>query len=156
LQVAGDLYSVHARSTDGGFAFGRTVADCRAGDVSGLRVPLGKVQGVLSTEPPDATRIQIGAAGEDGVALVSGAPGAVPPTSALLVVNLDTGQLNTGVSSGDGSFALPLFAPAGSFVLVKQDPTGRFLGNLDTTAGTIVYAAPPAGTFAATAAVGAD
>src|SRR5262249_13706575 len=49
-----------------------------------------------------------------------------------------THQDNMTVSASDGSFSLPLFAPPGSHIQIKQDPTGRYLPNMNLAAADSV------------------
>src|SRR5262249_57916132 len=75
---------------------------------------------------------------ENGMATVSGQTGSVEPLASVAAINLDTHQDNMTVSAADGSFSLPLFAPPGSHVQIKQDPTGRYLPNMNLAAADSV------------------
>jgi len=74
--------------------------------------------------PPDAAKIAIGAADQDGFASVTGAPGAVPPYATVWIENLDARNVVLTDADAQGAFQATLFAPPGSSVMVKVDPSG--------------------------------
>jgi hypothetical protein len=74
--------------------------------------------------PPRAWLIRISTPNAAGDVTITGAAGAVTPRSTVALVTLDTGHLVTTPAGADGSFSGSLFAPAGSSVLVKSDPSG--------------------------------
>ena len=80
---------------------------------------------------PNASLITIGAPGPDGVTLVTGGPGSVPP---LVYVAVDTLEYAHGVivaSTADGSFSASVIAAPGATIHIKwhphtgPPPTGR-------------------------------
>ena len=73
--------------------------------------------------PPDASLISVSPPDADGYSTVSGAPGAVPPYSAVAVANLSAAPMAATLSDGSGAFTTTaLYAPPGSSLLVKYDP----------------------------------
>ncbi|MEE9182370.1 MAG: hypothetical protein V3U33_07395, partial [candidate division NC10 bacterium] len=55
---------------------------------------------------------------------VTGAAASVPPDSFVVLVTLETGHFTSVQATADGSFTTSLFAPSGTSVLVKVDPSG--------------------------------
>jgi hypothetical protein len=80
--------------------------------------------------PPKAARITISVPNEVGDVTIIGAPGAVPGSSAVALFTLETGHVAIAQATPDGQFSTSLFAPAGTSVLVKADPTGLVVRNL--------------------------
>lgn len=100
---------------------------------------------------PVAERIQVTLPDSNGQATITGAAGAVPGVGTVSVANLNTVEINFTASRADGSFSLRMFAPAGSHLSVRFDPTGRRLGFVSSSNGfvdgppaTMLYAVPPA------------
>jgi len=103
-----------------------TKIDLRDGDVTGLVITLtSEIPVPFPTTPPDADSISVGDPDAEGYATVSGAAGAVEPLSAVLLVNLSAGTVMTTTADDSGAFTATLYAPPGSSLLVKYDPTGR-------------------------------
>ena len=75
-------------------------------------------------DPPKAALISISPPTADGEVTLTGAAGSVAPGSAVFVATLDTGHFTTAQATASGSFTATLFAPAGTSVLIKADPTG--------------------------------
>jgi hypothetical protein len=161
LDVPPDVYAVHAISFSPRLRRGRASVDARNGDAA-VTIPLAIVdETLLPPAPPVAAKITVSAADAEGMATVSGAPGAVEPLSAVAAGNLLTNQINFKVSNADGSFSLPLFAPPGSVLEIKHDATGRFLPQTAGTnnvfegaTGTLVYVPAAAGTFSTMQLIG--
>jgi hypothetical protein len=117
--------------------------DASQGSVNGLVIPFPtKLEPIPDNTPPIASLISIGAADEGGIAVVTGAPGTVSGPAAIRVFNLNTGQFTNGASLANGAFSIPIFAPAGAWLSVSQDPTGLNSGN-PQAATTIIQAPPP-------------
>jgi hypothetical protein len=76
-------------------------------------------------DPPDATKITIGPAGNLGEALVTGSPGAALPLAQVLLVNLSTTHQSSAISEADGSFTARIYAPPGSAVQIKHGPASH-------------------------------
>jgi len=162
--VPPDRYSIHAIPDDTRYSRGRLNVDARAGDLQNLTITLPSDAGpFLTQDPPKASLISVANPNDDGVATVIGRAGAVDPSDSVVVVNLLTHQANLTVSEPDGSFAVPMFAPSGSYLQIKHDPTGKFLTHMnlgggnnaefEVPAGTILYV-PPQGDPARTIATG--
>lgn len=75
-------------------------------------------------DPPDVSKISIGAMNDLGEATISGEPNSVLPGANVLLVNLKTGHQAHTVSQSDGSFAVEIFAAPGSAIMVKHGPAG--------------------------------
>lgn len=146
-----DLYSVHARSAAADFYFGRVNLDARQTSSLAVDVAMKKNEPILTRTPPRASLISISAPAANGMATVSGQAGSVEPLASVVAVNCNTHQAGITVSASDGSFSLPLFATPGSSVQIKQDPTGRYLPNMNLSGGpefesppgTIISVNPP-------------
>lgn len=158
-QVVADHYSIQCWAfVASDFWFGRVNVDVTSADSRSVRVNLEANPSVITKTPPRAALISIGAAGADGVADIVGVAGAVEPLSSVVAGNLNTEQAAITVARADGSFATRMFAPPGSFIQVKHDPTGRYLpqigfnngtiNGLSLPPGTILHVPPPANTFA--------
>ncbi len=121
--------------------------DARNGSVSNLEMRIDTHSPIVPDDPPRAALIQFTVPDDEGRTTISGSAGAVPGRSGVVLVTMDTGQVAWTQSSGDGSFSAAIFAPAGSTVLVKDDPIGfqsrnvrdgAVGGNLALMAGTYV------------------
>jgi hypothetical protein len=145
--VAAGVYVIQALSCHPGEYFNSVAIDARKGSVKNIVVPAATPgQSLLSSTPPNAKLIKVGAADDGGIAVISGAPRAIKGPSRIRVVNLQTGHYTTGASGGDGSFTISLFAPPGSYLEVSQDPTGLAWGG-PRAAATIIRV-PPRGEVA--------
>ncbi|MBN1814057.1 MAG: hypothetical protein JXA14_19625 [Anaerolineae bacterium] len=133
------------------------------GAVSGVAEVSGQVApAVISqpfpTEPPRADLITVSEADLDGNAVVSGMPGAVEPSSAVMIVNLSSRNIITATADPMGAFEAVLYAPPGSSIMVKYDPVGdrveqvwqdafevtkSDISYLSVLPGTVIYAGPP-------------
>ncbi len=160
IAVVPDVYAILCSSNAGGVFGGRVNVDVRNVDARGVDVPVEKDPLNLTKTPPRASLITIGAPDDLGVATVSGAAGAVEALSAVMVANLQTQQVSLAASNADGSFSAKIFAPPGSFIQVKHDPTGRYLpeqnfngtlSGFSVPPGTVIYV--PAASGFATGAV---
>lgn len=80
--------------------------------------------------PPDASLITVGSPDVDGQATITGADGAVPPASGVAIINLSSGTLITATATAVGAFNATTFAPPGSALLIKYDPSGEFVNLL--------------------------
>ena len=127
--------------------FGSTAVDATQGSVEGVEITLSETGKSLTDErAPIASLITVGPADEGGLAVVSGAPGSVPGPARIGIVNLGTGHWTQGGSRADGSFDIPFLAPPGSWLEVRQDPTGfAWSGEDPRAAGTIIRVPPPGG-----------
>jgi hypothetical protein len=107
--------------------------------------PLRGANNCTADVPPKAALISVSAPGPLGDSTVTGAPGAVPGGSKVLLVTLNTGHSANATAAQDGSFEATLFAPPGVSVLVKAGFPAPF--NLDfyiCFPGTIIGAGEPA------------
>ena len=103
--------------------------------------------------PPVVSRITLSAPDANAEVSIGGAEGSVPARSTVVAVNLDTGHFATAQASASGAFDIPrLYAPRGTFVLIKADSTGRPFDPraqaLVGMAGTIVHVGHPPEMFA--------
>ncbi|MGB2982447.1 MAG: hypothetical protein WBC63_01140, partial [Candidatus Bipolaricaulia bacterium] len=80
---------------------------------------------VAEIMPPVAELITISSPDQDGYATVEGAAGSVLPYATVWVENLNARNVVLADSDAKGAFRAELFAPPGSSVLVKVDPTGE-------------------------------
>ena len=101
-------------------------------------------RGGVNDPPPRAALIALSAPDANGEVSLTGAKGAAPANASVVAVNLDTGNYATAQASSDGAFAMArLFAPAGTFVLIKADPGGAPFDpraqELVRMAGTILH-----------------
>ena len=86
----------------------------------------GALHGQTVKNPPIAARIR--AAPVSAVeSTVTGSAGTVPSQAYVLCATLETGHYTVVRAAIDGSFETTLFAPAGTTVLIKVDPTGTLL-----------------------------
>ena len=74
--------------------------------------------------PPDVRLITVSEPDADGYAIVTGAPGAVGPPSAVAVVNLSAQMPMTATADASGAFSATLYAPPGSSLHIRYDPVG--------------------------------
>ncbi len=129
---------VEFSSGEGAF-YSSIAVDATHGAVHEVFIPEVPINGpVYRKEPPVASRIQVNGPDENGIATITGGTGAADGLASVSVINLQTGQYNFGASNSDGSFAVSLFAPAGSWIGIHQDPTGqaRFSGSIHNTVGS--------------------
>ncbi len=89
----------------------------------------------VSDAPPRASLIQLATPDANHVTRVTGLPGAVLGNSAVVIVTLDTNHFVTAQAAPDGSFSQTIFAPAGTSLLLKMDPTGRSAARLVASDG---------------------
>ena len=85
--------------------------------------------------PPKADLIRISSPAVTGEVTLNGSDRSVPPHSAVIAVNLDTGHFTTTQATSSGSFTATLFAPAGASVLIKADPFGIHMARFLPSAG---------------------
>lgn len=102
--------------------------DTQSGDVNGLVLQASnRPASAVPDAPPRASLINVSAPDSGNMVSVGGAPGAVLPSSYVVLVTMDTGDWTWVHAAADGSFRASLFAPAGTSVLVKADPYGAQL-----------------------------
>ncbi len=89
----------------------------------------------IPDDPPKAESISIASPTVTGEVTLNGFAGSVPPNSAVVAINLDTGHFTTTQATGSGSFTATLFAPAGASVLIKADPFGIHMARFLPPAG---------------------
>lgn len=121
LVLAPDVYllSLAGTAPDGFKPWTRV--DLRVGDVANCVYRLvSQRPPVVPTTPPLAARIHVDAPDARGMALVHGDAGACEPLAAVVLATLDIDSPIMTVSNADGSFRASLFAPRGSYVLVKH------------------------------------
>lgn len=164
-RIRADVYTIRPAYRDSILA-GRVNVDATAGDARGISLavaPLDEVNPFAIADAPRADRISFSTPDEMGNLVVTGTPGAVEPLSSVLVGNRSTGNINLVASRADGSFTAGLFAPAGSPVMVRHDPTGLHLSTLQVggpgvssnlAPGTTLYVPIPAGRFACAGPIG--
>jgi hypothetical protein len=162
FDVPPDVYAIEGIGQFPRYRSGRVNVDARTSDVSGVRVPIALVGEALPRFPPPvAAKISVSAADGEGMATITGAAGAADSLAAVAVANLLTNQMSVVVSRPDGGFTVRLFAPPGSVLEIKHDPTGRFIAAtagpnnvFEGAAGTIVQVPAPPGTFATMQLIG--
>ena len=99
--------------------------DLTGGDVQGLiliieeRAPTDASGPVIPTTPPRADLIQVSAPDADGYATITGLARAVPPNAAVFLGNVSAHVFAVTNADSTGAFSARLFAPPGSYVLVK-------------------------------------
>ncbi|MCP4695106.1 MAG: VCBS repeat-containing protein, partial [Desulfobacterales bacterium] len=88
-----------------------------------------KTPGHIPYDPPDASKITIGAAGAMAHATITGAAGAALGDAVVFLVNLNTTHQAYTSANPDGSFSVSIFAPAGSAIMIKHGPAeeGRWM-----------------------------
>lgn len=92
-------------------------------DVTGLVITLLDTRPApFPTTPPLASAIQVGTPDVDGHVAITGTAGAVEPLSAVLLVNLNAGNITTATADAAGGFHAAIYAPPGSTLMVKYDP----------------------------------
>ena len=72
--------------------------------------------------PPIASLITMGAPGPDGVTLVTGAPGSVPPLVYVMVATVEFGNAVTVSSAADGGFSASILSAPGATIQVRYNP----------------------------------
>ena len=96
--------------------------DARDHSVSGIMIE--PVEGITSRYPGKAPRgdlITVRHTDSPQFSYVEGLPGSAEPLVRISLVNLQTGQITTGVTESDGSFSVKFFAPPGAAIQVGQD-----------------------------------
>ena len=111
----------------------------------------------VPNDPPKAARISISTPTADGEVTVTGAAGAVAPSSAVVAITLETRYFTIAQATDDGSFTATLLAPPGTSILIKADPFGTSVAQIMNSApldrgrpiaalpGTIIRVADPPG-----------
>jgi len=107
-----------------------TVVDLTSSDVADQVITLSHRPAPHPKEPPVAALINVSPPDAEGYATVSGSPGSVPPLAAVMVLNQNAGNLAMTGSDASGAFSVDLYAPDGSWILVKVDPRGDTLVRL--------------------------
>ena len=82
---------------------------------------------VVPDNPPRASLITVSSPDPAGNVLVTGAAGSVPAASTIVLITLDTGHFAKVVAAADGSFAGSIFAAASGSILIRADPSGRYI-----------------------------
>ncbi|KPL18363.1 MAG: hypothetical protein AMJ93_13890, partial [Anaerolineae bacterium SM23_84] len=124
LVVPPGVYSLTASTPP--YFVPRTKVDLRQADRTGLTVTLLEApEPPFPTKPPLADRITVAAPDAEGYATVTGLAGAVEPLSAVALVNLNAHNLAIAVADAAGAFTASLYAPPGSTLLIKVDPSGE-------------------------------
>ncbi|MDT8306279.1 MAG: hypothetical protein RRC07_10105 [Anaerolineae bacterium] len=95
-----------------------------AGEGAGTTSAQGAELASLPETPPDASKLSVGDPNAEGIATVSGEPGAVPGEAYVAVVNLSSRNVAITTAGTNGSFDTSLFAPPGSTLMVKYDLEG--------------------------------
>lgn len=117
-----EIYSVTIWSQSTGYPVTRKTFDLRTADAYS-DLPLATADGhPIPYDPPDASKISIGAPNGLGEAIVSGAPGAALPLAHVLLVNLRSNHQADSISAEDGSFSARIYAPPGSDLMIKHGP----------------------------------
>ncbi|MBN1147540.1 MAG: VCBS repeat-containing protein [Anaerolineales bacterium] len=119
-----DIYYVTVEYPPQGYYFTRQYFDLRGGDLSTSMALNTQPEPPYPYEPPDASKISVGALDGLGEAEISGSPGAVLPYVNVLLVNLNSAHQAHAISEEDGSFSARLYAPPGSAIMVKHGPPG--------------------------------
>jgi hypothetical protein len=96
---------------------------------------LQTVDPLIPREPPRADLISFGPLDGLGEATVTGAAGAVLGSAHVLLVNASTTHQDYVIAGPDGSFQAKIFAPPGSFIVVKHGPDHDIW--VDTPSGAI-------------------
>jgi hypothetical protein len=123
-----DVYSVAVDEPPRPFYPTRITVDLRSADVENYEFILNVTPDPLpGVQPPDATRISLGTPDADGYLSVSGAPGAVSPFAAVFIAHATSGRWTKTAADQDGSFSATAYGPAGSFLIIKQDPSHRYV-----------------------------
>lgn len=126
--------------------YGSVTVDARQSPVGELEIEVQRnsSRSLADDRAPIAELITVGEADEGGIAMVSGAAGAVPGATGIGIVNLYTGHVTQGGSRADGSFDIPMLAPPGSWLEVRHDSRAIF-GALNAPVGTILQVSPGGG-----------
>jgi hypothetical protein len=116
--------------------------DARLQSVSNIKiasVPLGEASR-FGASPPRADLISVRHSDGSHLSFVEGAPGAAEPLVSIGIVNLQTGQTESGVSEADGSFSIKFFAPSGSAIQIGQDRHADAYSDFTSNApSTLIY-----------------
>ncbi|MFQ5593232.1 MAG: FG-GAP repeat domain-containing protein, partial [Anaerolineae bacterium] len=125
-----DVYSIVVDETPRPYYPTRITVDLRSADLGDYNFVLNTSPDPLpGVEPPDATRISLGTPDADGYLSVSGAPGAVSPFAGVFIAHMTSGRWTTTVAGEDGSFSATAYGPPGSFLIIKQDPSHRYINH---------------------------
>jgi hypothetical protein len=162
-----DAYTVRATHLPAGYYDTTATFDLRTADQT-QDMPLNtEYVHPYPYDPPDVSKIAIGAVDDLGEATISGAPGAALPLAHVLLVNLNSSHQGHAYSEADGSFSARLFAPAGSAIMIKHGPASHRWNELSVGVseglnpfpGTIIHVplpasgGPPSVPFAAAGAI---
>ena len=110
-----------------------------ASDIQIAPVSLGEASR-FGASPPRADLISVRHSDGSHLSFVEGAPGAAEPLVSIGIVNLQTGQIESGVSETDGSFSIKFFAPSGSAIQISQDRHAEAYNDFTSTApSTLIY-----------------
>jgi hypothetical protein len=132
-------------------------ADATGGNVANLVLRVdAETYAYLPDDPPLASRISVGVPDANGMTVIRGAAGSVPPRSYVLVTTNETGHVSWVEAGSDGAFEVSHFGPPGAWLSIDADPVGlvrlevlRELafageGSLSATATTMLRVPPPA------------
>ncbi len=145
--VPPDVYSAHVAHADTSYFFGRQTIDARDGNAKSVTIDAVRDAPISSTLPPRRALIHIGTPDANGTATITGDAGACEPLATIVVINLHTHETAFTLSANDGSFSLSMFAPPGSTLQIKHDPSGRYLPNMNLSGGTNEGFEAPPGTY---------
>jgi len=114
------LVCVHDVGANYGF---RSIVDvCETPPSSPLVSSRPSVLDYVDHPPPIVSLITIGAPGPDGVTLVTGALGSVPPLVYVMVATVEYGDAVTVSSAADGGFSASVIAAPGATIQVRYNP----------------------------------
>lgn len=82
---------------------------------------------VIPIIPPNASLIAVSAPNNDGYATVTGTAGAVPAHAGIFIANINAQIYALTNADAAGSFTADIYAPTGSYLLVKYDPYNETL-----------------------------
>jgi hypothetical protein len=124
--LSADFYTLFfLRETTRNLYMPPTVIDLRHGGQTGLLISLLNRPVALPMEPPNASLIEVSGPNPEGYATIHGAAGSVPPLVAVMVDNLNSTNVAATGSDASGAFTTTLYAPPGSWLNVKYDPSGE-------------------------------
>jgi hypothetical protein len=117
-----DAYYVRAWHLPIGYYDTTATFDLRSADRT-LDMPLNTMYvHPIPYDPPDASKLTIGAPDSLGEATITGSAGAALPLAHVLLVNLNSTHQGHAYSNADGSFSARLYAPPGSAIMIKHGP----------------------------------
>ncbi|MEO1842080.1 MAG: hypothetical protein ABGY21_11340, partial [Pseudomonadota bacterium] len=103
---------------------------------------LSAAENYRRNSPPDAEVITIDYDNSKGYAHVTGGAGAVPTDAAVLVANMELGEVVLVRADSTGAFEASVPARPGTHVLVKQDTTGQQINLSNGAEGQLINEGP--------------